>query len=350
MNANADDGWSNFIDEKRLAQVQEAIIAPDLPIVDPHHHIITWPVRYEAEDWLKDLRAGHKVIATVHTEAHGNYWKDGPEHLQPAGETEYLAKAAEQVAKDPTAPKICAGIVGGGDMAMGRAKVDELLDTHIAVGKGRFRGVRINVLWGFKPDGSMFPLDGWESVPERADLAEGLKCLTRKGLCVELVNHHPNLPLVAKLAQQHPDLTIVSNHLATIKDHSANPASEADMMAAWRRGIDTIAAYPNIRMKLGGCANPMISYSMPAMRALGGRAVPPTSQELADIYRPQVSYAIEKLGANRCMFESNFPIDKNFTSYTVLWNAFKRLAQPYSAAEQTALMSGTAIATYKLQL
>jgi L-fuconolactonase len=350
MNANADDGWSNFIDEKRLAQVQEPIIAPDLPIVDPHHHLITWPVQYEADAWLKDLRSGHKVIATVHTEAHGNYWKDGPEHLRAAGETEYLAKAAEQAAKDPTAPKICAGIVGGGDMAMGRAKVDELLDAHIAAGKGRFRGVRINVFWGFNRDGSMFPLDGWQSVPDRTDLAEGLSSLARKGLCVELVNHHPNLPFVAKLAQKHPDLTIVSNHLATIMDHSPNPPSETDMMAAWRKGIDAIAGQPNIRLKLGGCANPMISFSMPALRALGARPKPPTSQELADVYRPQVSYAIEKLGPDRCMFESNFPIDKNFTSYAVLWNAFKRLAQPYSATEQTALFSGTATATYKLQL
>jgi predicted TIM-barrel fold metal-dependent hydrolase len=272
VNAKQDE-WSNYFDEAWLAKAKEAPIDPDAPIVDPHHHLMTWPFNYEIDAWVAELKnSGHNVVATVHTEAHGHYRTDGPEHTRAAGETEYLVKAAEKAAQIPGAPKVCLGITGGGDLTVGTAKVEELLDAHTAAGKGRFRGIRINMFWGFHKTGEMFPAPGWEETAERADLAEGIACLEKRGLVLELVNHHINLPVVAKIAKKFPKLTIVSNHLATIMDRNATQAPEAELLAVWRKGVDLIAAQPNVRMKLGGCTNGMISHSMPTMRAFNKRA------------------------------------------------------------------------------
>ena len=120
-------------------------------------------------------------------------------------------------------------------------------------------------------------------------------------------------------------------------------------LAAWRCGIEALAPHANVHLKLGGLANPFMAHSLPAFRTLRERPKPPTSEELAELYRPMVDHAVGTLGAARCMFESNFPVDKRCTSYRVLWNAFKRLAQPYSAEESRALLMGTAARVYQLK-
>jgi predicted TIM-barrel fold metal-dependent hydrolase len=345
------DAWTNYIDEARLGQVKEAVIDPDIPIVDPHHHLWMWPFVYQLKDWLKDLGTGHKVVATVHTEAHGGYRESGPEHLKPVGETENLVKVAEEAGRIPGAPKVCAGITGNGDLMAPIAELDELLDAHVAAGKGRFRGIRAKAFVAFDPmsGGFVLPPDA-ERVVDRDDFKAGMASLTRRGLSLDLVCLHPNLRHVARLARNFPDTTIIINHLAPIADLGDKSRTEDAMMAEWRHGIDTLVDHRNVFMKLGGCANPMMSVSMRAMRALHKRAKPPASEELAAIYRPLVTYAIEKLGPGRCMFESNFPVEKAFTGYLVLWNAFKRLSQPYSPDERRMLLGGTAAEAYKLAL
>jgi predicted TIM-barrel fold metal-dependent hydrolase len=343
------DAWANYVDEAWLAARDEPVIDADLLIIDPHHHLWKLPFDYELPALLKDLGSGHKVIATVHTEAHGHYRKEGPDHLKPVGETEYLVDAAEAAARIPGAPKVCAGITGGGDLTADAGMVAELLDAHIAAGKGRFRGIRANVLVTFEPATARMILSrDWETVLDRPGFRAGVQCLARRSLTLDLVCLHQTLPAVARLAERESEVAIVVNHLAPPADFSAQPASESDLYAAWRRGIDAIAAQPNVYLKLGGCANPSMSLSMPAMRALRERSLPPTSDELAAVYRPLVDYAIDRFGPSRCMFESNFPADKAYTSYRVVWNAFKRLAQRYTATERRALFSGTAAKAYRL--
>ena len=80
------------------------------------------------------------------------------------------------------------------------------------------------------------------------------------------------------------------------------------------------------------------------------RPKPPTSVQLAEAWKPYIETSIEAFGPDRAMFESNFPVDKGMCSYAVLWNAFKHLAAGCSAAEKTALFSGTAARVYKLTL
>ena len=99
-----------------------------------------------------------------------------------------------------------------------------------------------------------------------------------------------------------------------------------------------LARRPNVTVKVGGLGMPMGWFDFYQ------RPSPPSSQMLADAFKPWVETCIELFGADRCMFESNFPVDKITSGYGVLWNAFKRLAAKASAAEKTALFSGTASA------
>ncbi|CAN7627091.1 amidohydrolase family protein [Phenylobacterium sp. LjRoot225] len=342
--------WDDHIDEAWLAQVQEPALDPELPIVDPHHHVWAKPFPYETPELLADLTSGHRVVGTVYTEAHRGYRTNGPEHLRPVGETEFIAALGEASDRAGNAPRICAGITGAGDLTMGAAKVDELLDAHIAAGKGRFSGLRANIFVTFDPATlAMKPLPGSNSAVDDADFVAGVARLARRGLALDLVSAHAHLEHVARLAGRIPEAVIVLDHLAPIADFGERPTPQSELLAAWRRGLAAIAPHDNVHMKLGGLANPFMSGALPAFRSLREQATPPTSEQLAELYRPMVSQAIETLGAARCMFESNFPVDKRSTSYRVLWNAFKRLARAYSEEERRALLMGTAARVYRLR-
>ena len=343
--------WDSYIDEKRLALVREDAIDSDGPVIDPHHHLwASVPMRYGLAEWLMEIESGHRVIATVHIDAHHGYRTDGPEHLKPVGETEFVLGIGKEAEKFAGSPKICAAMVGGGDLACGEDKVNELLEAHIAAGEGRFRGIRISPFWAFDDNGFVVPTKGWQESVEGSALATGIKCLGSHRLLLEVVAHHKDLVPIARLAQRHEDVIFVVNHMAPPKDSGANARPEAELVTAWRHGIDEIALRPNIRMKLGGAANPIMSTSMPAFNSFRQRDKPPSSSELADAYRPYVSYCIERLGPYRCMFESNFPVDKSYCSYVVVWNAFKRLAGIYGREEKEALLRGTAAEVYRLEV
>jgi len=342
--------WSNPIDEAWLGLVQEPVLDPDAPIVDPHHHLWTRPFPYETAELIADLTSGHRVVATVYTEAGRGYRTDGPEHLRVVGETEFIAAVAEASDRAGHAPRICAGITGAGDLAAGEARVEELLEAHLAAGKGRFSGLRANIFLTFdSAAGTMVPLPGWETAAERPEFLAGVRLLARKGLTLDLVAVHPHLEQVARLAARVPEAVLVVNHLAPMADFAATQTPHDELMAAWRRGIEALAPHAGVHLKLGGLVNPFMAHSLPAFRGLRERPRPPTSEELAQLYRPMVSHAIETLGPARCMFESNFPVDKRCMSYRVLWNAFKRLVQPYSEDERRDLLMGTAARAYRLK-
>jgi predicted TIM-barrel fold metal-dependent hydrolase len=342
--------WDDHIDDAWLAQVQEPVLDPEAPIVDPHHHFWAKPFPYETPELMADLTSGHRVIATVYAEAGRGYRTDGPEHLRPVGETELIAAAAEASDRAGNPPRICAGITGAGDLRMGAAKVDELLEAHSAAGRGRFSGIRASIFVTFDSATlAMRPLPGSETAVDDPDFVAGVGRLARRGLALDLVSAHAHLEHVARLAGRIPEAAIVLDHLAPIADLGAGPSAEHELHAAWRRGLEALAPHENVHMKLGGLANPFMAGSLPAFRSLREKPRPPSSEQLADLYRPMVSQAIEIMGAARCMFESNFPVDKRCTSYRVLWNAFKRLARPYSEEERRALLMGTAARVYRLE-
>ena len=342
--------WDKLVDETWLAGAGEPVLDPAVPIVDPHHHLWAAPFPYEAPQLLADMRGGHRVVGTVYAEAHRGYYADGPDHLKAVGETAHMTAIAEAAQAADPGIRLCAGIVGAADLTGEPVKVDEALEAHIAAGKGRFSGIRANLFISFHSGTlAMEPLPGWDCVADQSRLLAGAGALAAKGLAMDTVCAHFQLQEVARLAERIPDLTLVLNHLSPIAQFDGGSLSQSDLMAQWRRGIAQIAAQPNVHMKLGGCANPMMAHSLPAFSSLRERDRPPSSEQLAALYQPMVAFAIDTLGPSRCMFESNFPVDKWGTSYSVLWNAFKRLAAPYSAQERDDLLMGTAVRAYRLK-
>jgi predicted TIM-barrel fold metal-dependent hydrolase len=308
-----------------------------------------WPVHYQLRELLNDLQSGHNVRAAIHVDARAKYRTTGPEHLKPVGETEHMVKLAQEAAARTDVPRVCAGIVGSADLTLGAA-VEEVLDAHIAAGQGRFSGVRLNPFWFFGQDSKMGLVPGWREVADQPKLQAGIARLGKHGLTLDVVCFAPALAEVVRLARACPDVVMVANHMGAPFDPNRTVGSAAELLTAWRKDIDAVAACPNVRVKLGGLGSLFISQSLPGFQAFHGRPIPPTSQELADQYRPLVAHCVERFGSERCMFESNFPMDKQFASYATLWNAFKRVSQPYSPQERFALLGGTAAATYKIRI
>jgi predicted TIM-barrel fold metal-dependent hydrolase len=175
------------------------------------------------------------------------------------------------------------------------------------------------------------------------DFRRGFARLAPHGLVADAMCLHTQLLELADLATAFPDTTIVLDHIGG-PTRVGPYASRLDAVAAdWSAGMRALAGCPNVVVKLGGLANPFFCDL-----TFRGRARPPSSEELAAAFRPWVEPTIEWFGADRCMFESNFPADKCTCSYPVLWNAFKRLAQGCSADERTAMFSGTAVRVYSL--
>jgi len=323
-----------------LALRHEPALLPGLPVIDTHHHF--WDQEtapYHADDLLADLGGGHAVVATVLVECQARYRADGPEHLRPVGETGFAVAQAERAARRGV--NICQGIVGWADLQSG-AQVEEVLLAHAEAGRGRFRGIRCHGAWSDDP-----ALAGPAGGPPRHLVLQpafqaGVKVLTRLGLSLDLWLYHTQLADALQLAQDCPDTPIVLNHAGGPLGVGPFEGRRAEVFDAWRDDIRRLARCGNVSIKLGGLGMPRIGFPF----AAGDR--PASSETLADAWRPYVETCIEAFGAERCMFESNFPVDKGMCSYTVLWNAFKRLASGCSATQKAALFHGTAARFYRL--
>ncbi len=326
-----------------LAQVQEAVLEPTLPICDPHHHL--WDVeahRYLLPDLLADLTSGHDVRSSVFIECTAMYRATGPAELRSLGETEFVNGAAAMSASGRYGPvRACAGIVGFADLSLG-ARVEPVLHTHLAVSGGRFRGIRH--ISAYDPSGAIRrshtnPTPGLLAEPR---FREGFACLGKLGLSFDAWLYHPQLPQLTALARAFPEQPIVLNHVGGPLGIGPYAGKRAEVFPVWQKAIREVATCPNVLVKLGGLGMKIIGYD------LYKRPRPPGSQELAELWRPYIETCIEAFSPQRCMFESNFPVDKVSGSYRVYWNTFKRLAAGASAAEKAALFHNTAARFYRL--
>ena len=329
------------------ALISEAAIEPDLPIIDPHHHI--WPEQigemetYPPEQLFADkVSSGHNIVATVFMEAHARYFSDGPQHLRPVGETVYAAEIGEQA--DRAGGKVaglCAGIVGHANLMLGTAVAD-VLDAHLAAAPQRFRGIRHMTAYD-----EAFPYlpevrPGMMAEPEfRAGVAE----VQKRGLSLDVWVLHPQLNEVADLAAAFPEQTIILNHIGTpLGVGRYADKSEADF-AVWEAGIAKVAACPNVVIKIGGLNMGFTSITAPSNGPL-----PWSSAQMAAAQRRHVLKVIELFGSSRAMFESNFPVDRMAGSMTVTWNAFKRMTADFTAVEKAEMYAGTAARVYRIQI
>jgi len=334
------------IDELRIwhAASNEEILEPELPIVDPHHHLRdTVHGRYYLPELAADLASGHNVRATVFVDSQTMHRTDGPDLLRPVGETEFVIDHLTAAAASPVARwNACAGIVGNLDLTHGAA-VRDALEAHIAAGNGRFRGIRDPLMW----DGSDINYGVRRPPPDRmADprFRAGFGELAPLGMTFDAWLFHHQIPLLTALARDFPGTTIILNHIGAPLGVGPYAGRRDEIFATWRDSLGELAHCPNVVVKLGGLG--MLFFGFGFER----RDPPVSSAELATAWRPYIETCIAAFGPARCMFESNFPVDKQTCSYATLWNAFKRIAAGYSAEEKTAMFSGTANRVYRLRL
>src|ERR1700752_5271051 len=321
-----------------LGKLREEILEPDLPIVDPHHHL--WDhqgSRYLLDELLADVNSGHDIVATVFIQCGSGYRTTGPEEMRPIGESEFVRSIAEEGDRRRGKTKICAGIVSFADLRL--PNLDAVLEGQIAAAGGRFRGIR--QIAAHDPaiiSGSSYvPTAGLMDEPA---FRRGMKRLPAHNLTFEAWIYHPQIATLTAVARECPETKIVLNHFGG--PLGVGPYKRSDVFPGWRADIKALSACPNVYVKLGGLA--MIVNGFDFHLA----SLPPSSGEMANAWRPYVETCIENFGADRCMFESNFPVDKGACSYPVLFNAFKRLAHAASASEKANLFAGTASRFYRL--
>lgn len=316
----------------------EAAIDPDLPIIDPHHHFSSHWGGYFAKDLWADMQSGHAVAATVYIQCGHAYRDTGPESLKPVGETEYVVAQCE--AAGQAGKGIAAGIVGYADLRLGDG-VDEVLAAHIDAGRGRFRGIRHAGARhsAFKHGVLPRPPAGLYSDPA---FRKGYARLGAHGLSFDAWIYHPQIDEVVSLAQAFPDIPLVLDHVGGVLGVGPYEGDRPRALREWLPEVKRLAACPNVRVKLGGLGTATFGFDFSQARR------PPDSETLAALWRPYFEPCLEWFGADRCMFESNFPVDRSAGAYAVLWNAFKRIAQAASPEERSALFHGTAAATYRL--
>jgi L-fuconolactonase len=323
----------------------ETALEPDLPIIDPHHHF--WDVpqrgRYFLPELLADVGGGHNVVATVFLECQAMYRKHGPAEMAPVGEVEFVnGIAAMSASGGYGACRVAEAIIGHADLTIG-ARVRDVLEAQLAAGGGRFRGIRYGVS---RDDSEAISRFVSRVVPphlvREPKFREGFAQLGRLGLSFESWQYHPQLPDAIDLARAFPDTTIILNHVGGVLGVGPYSGRRQEILMGWRKDIAELARCPNVNVKLGGIG--MTSFGFDFHE----RDIPPSSEELAAAWRQYVEPCIEAFGVNRCMFESNFPPDKQSCGYTELWNAFKHITAGATASEKTALYSGTAARVYRL--
>jgi L-fuconolactonase len=323
---------------------QEPVLDPELPIIDAHLHL--WDFnghRYFLEEYARDLDvSGHNVEASVFVECFSMYRADGPEHLTYIGETEFAVGIAAMAASGKyTRSRVASAIVGYADLTLGE-QTREVLEAHVAAANGRFRGVRQRAKWDSDP-----VVKGRYSAPGPGlyldpAFGRGIDLLTSLGLSFDASIYHPQLPDVTALARAHPDARIVLIHCASPVGHSSYSGKEAENYAVWLSGMRELSKCPNVCVKLGGLLMNIANFDFTTVSA------PPTSCQLAQLWRPWLEPCIEMFGAERCMVSSNFPVDKAGFGYGTVWNMFKHIVASCSMDEKRSIFSETAKRVYRL--
>ncbi|GIT53627.1 MAG: amidohydrolase [Pseudomonadota bacterium] len=298
--------------------------------------------RYLLDEYLADTRSGHNVVSSVFIEC-GTMWRlGGPAEMRPVGETEFAnGLAAMSASGNYGTTRVAAGIVGTASLSAGDA-VARVLDAQLAAGNGRFRGIRQAAARDDNPavpDHRTSPPAGlygdpkfrrgsltWPSGPQFRGLVLSHPAPRAHGACPVVSRHH--------------------NHSRSFRrPHWGRTlrGTARQSLNAWCKAIAALAGCPNVVAKLGGIAMEVNGFGWHL------KAAPPDSRTLAAATRRYFEHTIEAFGTDRCLFESNFPVDKVSCSYNVLWNAFKRLASGYSAREKAQLFHDNAVRIYRVE-
>jgi L-fuconolactonase len=326
-----------------LAARYEEVLEPELPIIDAHHHLWDRGSGYLFDDLMADISCGHNIRATVYLECQSMYRAGGDPLLAPLGETEFANGIAAMSASGLYgSARVCAGIVGFADLTQGD-RIAPLLESHLRATE-RFKGVRQCSVWDADETIKATPTPFSQGLLENGRFRDGFGLLSRYELSFDSWVYHTQIPELTALARRFPDVTIVLDHIGGPLAIGVYSGRRAEVFDVWRSNLRDLATCPNSHVKLGGVGMHLFGFGFE------DEPTPPSSTALAEAWRPYVDVCVETFGPNRCMFESNFPVDKRSCSYGVLWNAFKRIAERYSASEKAALFSETAKRVYRLSL
>ena len=346
--------------------MSEAILEPDLPIIDPHHHL--WDLRpmlpvfpeprhdfiaaiagaahYTFDQLQADtkggLPGGHNVVGTCFMECGAFYNPAYGDALKVVGEVEFVNGVAAQAASGLYgAYRPCHAIIGHADLMLGDG-ARPVLEALMAA-SSRFRGIRHQGAWDADPAVLGAPFHAPEGLYRDATFRAGFRHLGELGLTFDAWVLEPQIGDVTDLARAFPDQPIVLDHCGTPLNIACYRGTLSETFGRWQDSIRELASCPNVSVKLGGLA--MAFCGMPEEGPAKGLG----SEALATMWRPYIDTCIEAFGPERAMFESNYPVDRWGASYDVLWNAFKRLGAGTSDAEKHSLFAGTAARVYGIE-
>lgn len=323
----------------------EQALEPDLPIIDPHHHL--WDDDrgpYLLPHILADIGGGHNVKATVFIECRTHYRAGASDAERSLGEVEFVNGISAMSASGGYGPtRVAAAIVGHADLRLGEG-VRDVLEKQIALTGGRMRGIRWSIPYDASDVGKHVSRFVEEGISKDATWRAGFAQLAKLGLTFEGWCYHPQLSEITALARAFPETTIILNHVGGYLGVGPYSQNTSEEFQRWKRSIQELATCPNVVVKLGGLGMLIFGFDLHL------RADPPSSELLAETWRPFLETCIEAFGVDRGMYESNFPVDKQSCDYTACWNAFKRISAGASDSEKAALFAGTAARVYRIAL
>jgi len=325
-----------------LALVDETVLEPSLPICDPHHHLWDNPTsRYLIDELIADTGSGHNVVSTVFVECMAMYRAKGPEEFRCVGETEFVNGVAAMAASGRYgAIDACAGIVSLADLTLG-SRVGAVLDAHMAASR-RFRGIRHAAGWDASDQVRNSHTNPTKGMLAEAKFREGFAELGKRGLTFDAWLYHPQIPELTSLASAFPNTTIILDHFGGPLGIGPYEGKRPGVLQYWKGAIAELAKRPNVVAKIGGLVMPINGFNFHK------EPRPATSDQLVAATRDYYLHTIDCFSPARCMFESNFPVDKQSCSYKVLWNSFKKIANGFSAADKGALFHDTATRVYRI--
>ena len=326
-----------------LASTKEEPVDPLEEIVDPHHHLWDFPTgTYLLPELHDDTGSGHNVTQTVFIECGAGYRAEGPEYLRSVGEIEFVRAQAELSARQEGAE--IAAIVGFADLTRGEA-VEEVLAAQETAGGGRFRGIRHASAWDqsdeireshTKPPAGLLGHDNFRA---------GFATLGRMGFTFDAWMFHPQVEELVELVAALPETPVVLDHLGGPLGIGPYAGNRDEVRSTLRPALEALAEHEQVVVKVGGIG--MSIYGV----GLNRLPEAPTSEHVANVWSEDIRHCVDTFGPERCMFESNFPVDRQGCSYTVLFNAFQRIADQagWSALERSQLFSGTARRFYRIE-
>ena len=285
----------------------------------------------------RSQRSAHDVRHTVYIECGWQDESESEEAMRTVGE----AGMAQRVA-DASGNRLCAGIVAHVDLRLGAAKVRPALEALVKrypnVRGIRFALAHTDPSHGIMGGGHGDPGDATSTPAFR----EAFALLSEFELSFDTWLYHENLEVLRDIAMANPTTSIICDHIGLPLGLAYGRDAA---MEEWRGKISALAAdCPNVSCKLSGLG----------MCALGfgyeHRPRPPNSVELAKAWGPYVRHCLDCFGVDRCMFASNFPVDKVSCSYTALYNAFKRIVRDLPREDREKLFFRNAARVYRLAI